>query len=93
MSEELKPCPFCAGGHIRYSLKVTGCNKKKYQATMYCNDCHCYGARTLTASVDRDDYEGIRKIHEDEDIRRAAIKAWNTRRPIGVSYKQQKEIR
>lgn len=79
MNEELKPCPFCGSEDIRYSLKITGRFDIQYHASMYCNKCHCYGKRTLTKRVGRDDYKGRSNIEKDENIKLDAIKAWNTR--------------
>lgn len=79
MPTELKPCPFCGSTDIRYSLKVTGHFDIRYHAAMYCNKCHCYGARTLTKIIRHDDYHGRRQIEEDKDIRQQAEDAWNNR--------------
>ena len=76
---ELKPCPFCGGTDIRYSLKVTGHFDVRYHAAMYCNDCHCYGARTLTKYVPHDYYKGRTAIEKDPEIREMAERAWNRR--------------
>ena len=79
---ELKPCPFCGGEDIRYSLKVKGHRPTQYHAVMYCNSCHCYGKRTRTDKVRHDDYKGRREIQDDEDYKATAIAAWNTRADI-----------
>ena len=80
---ELKPCPFCGGTDIRYSLKITGRWEIGYHASMYCNKCHCYGARTLTEKVPYRDYKGRTAIERDETIKRKAIEAWNRRAEDG----------
>jgi len=79
MSEELKACPFCGGNDIRFSLKTRGVREIKYHATMYCNDCHCYGKRTLTQSIPSSNYSGRRAIKNDKTVQELAIAAWNTR--------------
>lgn len=79
MQNELKPCPFCGGKDIRYSLKITGRFDVKYHASMYCNKCHCYGARTLTQSMRHNDYKGRQQIEKDENIKQQAIEKWNRR--------------
>ena len=79
MATELKPCPFCGGTDIRYSLKITGHFDVRYHASMYCNVCHCYGARTLTKVVPHDDYKGRTTIEKDTVIREMAERAWNRR--------------
>lgn len=79
MNKELKPCPFCGSTDIRYSLKITGCFAVRYHASMYCNKCHCYGARTLTENVSQYDYKGRTNIEQDETIKQKAIEKWNTR--------------
>lgn len=76
---ELKPCPFCGSTDIRYSLKVTGHFDVRYHASMYCNKCHCYGARTVTEQVSDNDYKGRSSIERDETIKQKAIEAWNRR--------------
>ena len=76
---ELKPCPFCGSTDIRYSLKITGHFDVRYHASMYCNKCHCYGARTLTEKVNHNDYKGRTQIEKDETIKQKAIDLWNTR--------------
>ena len=78
---KLKPCPFCGSTDIRYSLKITGHFDVRYHASMYCNKCHCYGARTLTESVSHNDYKGRHYIEQDETIKQKAIEACNTRSP------------
>lgn len=79
MPNELKPCPFCGSTDIRYSLKITGRFDVRYHASMYCNKCHCYGARTLTGIVRHDNYKGRHMIEADESIRKQAEDAWNER--------------
>ena len=79
MDEELKPCPFCGGKDIRYSLKTKGTRIIKYHATMYCNGCHCYGRRTLTRNLKQEDYSDRRDIQKDQAIKEEAMKAWNAR--------------
>ena len=76
---ELESCPFCGGTDIRYSLKITGHFNIRYHASMYCNTCHCYGARTLTKSIRHNDYKGRHQIEEDISIRQEAEEAWNRR--------------
>lgn len=77
--QELKPCPFCGSTDIQYSLKVTGHFDIRYHASMYCNKCHCYGARTLTKKVRYSDYKGRNKIANDESTKEKAIELWNRR--------------
>ena len=83
---ELKPCPFCGSTDIRYSLKITGRFDVRYHASMYCNKCHCYGARTLTESVSHNDYKGRSSIERDETIRQKAVEAWNRRTPQKIEH-------
>ena len=80
---ELKPCPFCGGTDIRYSLKVTGHFDVRYHAAMYCNECHCYGARTLTKFVPHDYYKGRTAIENDAEVKEMAERAWNRRAEDG----------
>lgn len=77
--DDLKPCPFCSGTDIRYSLKTKGARDIQYHAVMYCNSCHCYGKRTLTRKLGRTDYADRRNVQKDTDIKQGAIEAWNTR--------------
>ena len=76
---DLKRCPFCGGKDIRYSLKITGHFDVRYHAAMYCNKCHCYGARTLTKTVRCEDYKGRTEIENNAEVKAAAIEAWNRR--------------
>lgn len=76
---ELKPCPFCGSKDIRYSLKITGYFDIIFHASMYCNKCHCYGARTSTESVKYSDYKGRTATEKDASIKQKAIEAWNRR--------------
>lgn len=80
---ELKPCPFCGGTDIRYSLKITGHFDVRYHAAMYCNNCHCYGARTLTKTVRHEDYKGRTEIENNVEVKQNAIEAWNRRAEDG----------
>ena len=73
MNNELKPCPFCGSTDIRYSLKITGHFDVRYHASMYCNKCHCYGARTLTTVVKNDDYKGRTTIENDETVKQKRL--------------------
>ncbi len=79
MTDKLKPCPFCGSTDIRYSLKITGHFNVRYHASMYCNKCHCCGARTLTKSIRHNDYKGRLQIEEDKSIRQQAEDVWNRR--------------
>lgn len=81
---KLKPCPFCGSKDIRYSLKITGHFDVRYHASMYCNKCHCYGARTLTETISHNDYKGRRAIEQDKNIKRKAIETWNRRAENGL---------
>ena len=76
---EAIPCPFCGSNDIRYSLKITGHFDVRYHAAMYCNNCHCYGPRTLTVKVSNNDYKGRSSIEKDETIKQKAIEKWNER--------------
>lgn len=77
--KELKPCPFCGSKDIRYSLKVTGHFDIRYHASMYCNKCHCYGARTVTKTIPFGEYKGRYEIEADESVKEKAIELWNRR--------------
>ena len=78
--ESLKPCPFCGSCDIKYSLKITGHFDIKYHACMYCNKCHCYGARTLTKGIKREDYKSRIEIKNNGEIYNSAIELWNKRK-------------
>lgn len=77
MSRELKPCPFCGGTDIQYSIKTTGGYKRQYHASMFCNTCHCYGARILY-QVPNKDYSRY-LVENDTELHEKAIEAWNRR--------------
>lgn len=74
---ELKPCPFCGGEDIRFSVKTTTINfARAYHFAMYCSKCHCYGARALWK------YDGkMRRVDIDrnDSFKAQAIEAWNRR--------------
>jgi Lar family restriction alleviation protein len=69
---KLKPCPFCGGENIDFSMKTTNSG---YHATMYCRKCHCYGARVLVHPTERT-WDGIRR---NASYKGKAIEAWNRR--------------
>ena len=77
---DLKPCPFCGGTDIRFSMKITGHFEVRYHAVFYCNKCHCYGPRTLTKEVDHYDFNSRENIFQDDTNRTAAAEAWTRRR-------------
>ena len=74
---DLKPCPFCGGEDIRFSVKTTTINfDRAYHFAMYCRKCNCYGARTLWK------YDGkMRRVDIDrnDSFKAQAIEAWNRR--------------
>jgi hypothetical protein len=76
---ELKPCPFCKGTDIRFSVKRTGdASFRTYHAAMYCNGCHCYGPRIHTAPM-RNDYSSRIEVENDKTLKYYAAEAWNRR--------------
>lgn len=75
--DELKPCPFCGGDNIGYSVKGAKDYPFWYVA-MYCKTCHCYGARTR-ATVQIDGWIGRRAIEASADAKAQAIELWNRR--------------
>ena len=77
MNKELKPCPFCGGEKIGYSVKVAGSRwVTKYHVAMYCKECNCYGARTLITPAEE---EHRLDVEYSEKYRDIAIEAWNRR--------------
>ena len=75
---ELLNCPFCGGENIGYSVKTTGRWERKYHVAMYCKDCNCYGKRVLVTPT-----ENTRcAVERNEEYKKLAIKAWNTRKPM-----------
>ena len=73
MESKLMPCPFCGGNRIGYSDKVTIIRfARKRHVAMYCKDCNCYGARTITYETENYPYRGA-------DGRKLATEAWNRR--------------
>ncbi len=79
MSRELKPCPFCGGKDIRYSIKTTGGYIRKYHASMFCNTCHCYGARILYQVPSDNKYYPRYDVEDNTELQEKAIEAWNRR--------------
>ena len=72
---ELKPCPFCGGNKIDYSIKTTGRWERKYHMAMYCKECNCYGARVLVTPTETNRYD----IEKNTEYKKLAIEAWNRR--------------
>jgi calcineurin-like phosphoesterase family protein len=71
----LRPCPYCGGSDIRYSIKSTTLQfKKAYHASMYCWDCNSYGPRVLYKS-DEHRYD----VEHNENLRKQAESLWNRR--------------
>lgn len=79
MSRELKPCPFCGGTDIQYSIKTTGGYERKYHASMFCNTCHCYGARILYKVPSDNKFYPRHLVEDDTELQEKAIEAWNRR--------------
>lgn len=81
MDIKLKPCPFCGGNDVRFSVKTTTINyRRAYHIVMYCAKCHCYGARSL---VYHDGHTPRVELGKNEEWRRIAIDAWNRRADDG----------
>lgn len=73
---KLKPCPFCGSTDIRLSIK-----RAKYPywySAMYCNSCHCYGARTRFV-IEKEGYISEREIKASTNAESMAVDAWNRR--------------
>lgn len=80
MSEKLKPCPFCGGEDIKYSLKTTRISyKRKYHASFYCNSCHVYGPRTISDEIGNDIYGCRSQAENDKTLKKTALEKWNDR--------------
>lgn len=75
--KEIAPCPFCGGTKIKYSSKTMGSNryKKQYHIAMYCDNCHCYGPRTIITLNDGERRDAI----NDKKYVQMAINRWNGR--------------
>ena len=78
MEQKLKPCPFCNGENIDYSVKTTGRWERKYHVAMYCKDCNCYGKRVLITPTEISRYD----VERNAEYRQLAEDAWNTREPV-----------
>jgi hypothetical protein len=75
---ELKPCPFCGGNDIRFSIKTTIIYyERAYHFTMYCWDCNCYGPRVLH-KCGRHIYNRS-ELEKSIDFYTQAAEAWNRR--------------
>lgn len=74
---KIKPCPFCKSNRIQFSSKTTGNNRRKIQRhiAMYCEDCHCYGPRTIVTLAENESYKDI----TNEKYQNIAISSWNKR--------------
>ncbi len=77
----LKPCPFCGGKDIRFSMKIDGKHYHviRYRVAMYCNKCHTYGPITFTEEVLRTNYAGREAIKKDDAVKVQAENLWNGR--------------
>lgn len=76
MNNELKPCPFCGGNRIAYSMKTATSNYERiYRTAMYCEDCNAYGGRVIVHPTHSDRYD----IERFDANKQAAIDAWNRR--------------
>lgn len=78
MAEEiqLKPCPFCKGTNLDYSVSVASRTRTtvNYHMAIFCKDCFCYGRRVLIhATADQSKYEIAR------NYKKQASEAWNDR--------------
>jgi hypothetical protein len=75
---ELKPCPYCGGKDIRFSIKTTTIYyERAYHFTMYCWDCNCYGPRVLH-KCGRHIYNRS-ELEKSVDFYTQAAEAWNRR--------------
>lgn len=88
MIDKLNPCPFCDSEKIGYSIKTTGRWERKYHVAMYCKDCNCYGARVLITPTE----ECRSDVEKNEEYKKLAIEAWNTRRPIDGIVEKLEEM-
>ena len=86
---KLKPCPFCGGEDIGYSVKTTGRWERKYHVAMYCKDCNCYGKRVLVTPTENTRYD----VEHNEEYKKLAIKAWNTRAPMDNIAEKLEELK
>lgn len=78
MNEKLKPCPFCGGKDIGYSVKTSteSHEYRNYHLSMYCKSCNCYGRRVLVCVPEG---MSINEIETEVAFREAAECAWNNR--------------
>ncbi len=71
----VKPCPYCGRSNIKLSDK-TAANGKKRHIAMYCNNCHCYGPRSIVKAPDSYLLESERSVLYID----GAIENWNKRK-------------
>lgn len=88
MTDKLKPCPFCGSEKIGYSIKTTRRWERKYHVAMYCKDCNCYGARVLITPTE----EYRSDVEKNEEYKKLAIEAWNTRKHIDGIIEKLEEM-
>lgn len=75
---ELKPCPFCGGQDIRYSIKTTTIYfERAYHFSMYCFKCNAYGKRVLH-KFGRESVNRV-ALERNSDYYKQAAEAWNNR--------------
>lgn len=73
---ELKPCPFCGSEDIRFSNKTTSAGRKRHVA-MFCNNCNCYGQRTILNMAN--DKKWLSSKEREHFGLSDAVDAWNNR--------------
>lgn len=73
--QKIKPCPFCGGINIKFSIKVASRKRTSvtYHACMYCDDCKASSTRVLVNVT----YNNRSLVENDESFKEQALELWN----------------
>lgn len=67
------PCKWCGSEDIKFSNKTTARGSQRHLA-MYCNNCHCYGPRTILKLDKKTYYTSKERQTQGYEI---ALAKWN----------------
>lgn len=75
--QEIKPCIFCGGINIKFSIKVASRKRTSatYHACMYCDDCKASSPRVLVHVTCNNRI----LVENDEYFKEQALELWNRR--------------
>lgn len=72
----MKECPFCNGKNLDVSMKTgTRLGNRFWHSSVYCKDCHCYGARAMLSKSVHDNIT----VQEKTELYEKALQLWDKR--------------